>query len=112
MSDNRKRLDRIASALTPKQAVLAWIVESQRFDSRAAYGKHIAKQPFSDHPFRRLADQVADGVRESLRGKPNQIINEAVLKNLRETAFLYSLRLSLEERVAQDIHAAQSIGVG
>ena len=103
MSLNRKRLDRIAKGLTPKQAILAWSAE-RRTDSLTDRFQRL-KQCRQIHPVEKIVDQLTDGIRESLKGSRARSIDGAVLKGKREFAFLYFLHNILGERVAETLAA-------
>ena len=65
----QRRVQKLESGLTPKQAILLWIQEAHTFRSVEDYVGDLMNQPKSAWPMARLPDQVEAKVRESLKGQ-------------------------------------------
>ena len=66
----KRRIEKLEIGLTPKQAILLWLQEAHAFDTIDEYVHHIKGQPDSTWPLHKLPSQVEEGVKQSLKGKP------------------------------------------
>ena len=76
-----KRLDKIERSLTPKQAVILWLQEIQQY--RNAVGiryNSFASQPESAAPIYKITKQISQTIRESMKGQPQQVVENAVYR--------------------------------
>jgi hypothetical protein len=115
-SDER-RLDKIAAALTPKQAFLLWLDAAQQHESWAAHVLAMRGQPIAQHPYQRLPRQVEQAVRgahQAQRAAPanpfagpagqraqrERQLEQEVVTAVREVAFYLELHGALTDRLA------------
>ncbi len=107
-----KRLDRLEDCLTPKQAAILWLQETNRHANVWEYIKFLRGQPESLRPITRLTDQVARATRQAITGQPRKAVEAAVHRAERDVCFLLKLHhqvnchLMMEERVWGVILAA------
>ncbi len=101
MTTNR-RVQKLESGLTPKQAFLLWIQEAHSFDSIEDYIGHLKTQPDSAWPMARLPDHVDAEVKERLKGKPREEINRAVRQAWRDVLFLFHLHQSVHRKISTE----------
>ena len=78
MSKNIQRVAKLETGLTPKQAILLWFQEAHGFNAIFEYIHHLKSQPDSAAPIPRLTDQVAEAVKQTLKGHPREEIDKAV----------------------------------
>jgi len=78
MGSGNRRLDKLESHLTPKQAVMLWMAEAHQFETLEEYACHMKTQPDNAWPLRRLGDQMTASVEQALMGRPKDEINWAV----------------------------------
>ena len=81
MSGGVKRLEKLETGLTPKQAILLWFQEAHGFNTIFEYIHHLKSQPDSAAPIPRLTDQVAGPIKQTLKGQPREDINRAISPN-------------------------------
>ncbi len=107
-----KRLDRLEECLTPKQAAIVWLQDTNRYANVVEYIKSMRGQPESAKPIPRLTDQVARATREAMKGQPKKNVEAAVHRAARDVCFLLRLHqqvnfyLMTEERVWDVMFAA------
>ena len=77
MSKNIQRVAKLETGLTPKQAILLWFQEAHGFNTIFEYIHHLKSQPDSAAPIPRLTDQVAEAVKQTLKGHPREEIDKA-----------------------------------
>ena len=78
MTTAKRRIDKLETGLTPKQAILLWLQEAHSFNTIEEYVLHLKTQPDSAAPIGRLTSQVAESVKQTLKGRPQEEINKAV----------------------------------
>ena len=98
-----KRLKRIETSLTPKQAVLLWLKESQQA-GLFAYMEEQFNSPVCEAPRARLTELVGNAVRETLRkqGMKAQFISRFERAARQETDFLVVLVRDLQSEVQRE----------
>lgn len=101
MGSGNRRLDKLESNLTPKQAALLWMAEAHKFDTLEGYALHMKNQPQSAWPLRRLGDQMRVSVEQSRKGKPEVGIDRALRQAYLDVAFLYHLHEGINGRLAE-----------
>ena len=101
MGSGNRRLDKLESNLTPKQAALLWMAEAHNFDTPEGYALHMKNQPHSAWPLRRLGDQMRVSVEQSRKGKPAVGIDLALRRAYLDVAFLYHLHEGINSRLAE-----------
>ena len=73
-STAERRLDVIATALTPKEAVQTWMSEVHAFGSLQAYMASLKDAPDEAFPLLRLGRLMEASVRRAKQGKPRDQI--------------------------------------
>ena len=91
MKLEKRRIEKLETGLTPKQAILMWIQEAHAFDTIEEYVRHLKTQPENAAPLHKLATQVEEGVKQTLKGQPKEEINKAVRQAYRDVLFLFFL---------------------
>ena len=90
-----RRLAKLESALSPREAVLAWLVEAQQFPSLVDHARSIAELPVEAAPLSVIGQRVETSVRASMKGQPFEAIREAVRRAIGDGAFLFSLVMQI-----------------
>ena len=85
------RLDRIEACLTPKEAVMVWLKDTNHFANIWEYIKYLRDQPENLRPIPRITDQVAAATRQAMKGQPQKNIEDAVHRAVRDVCFLMKL---------------------
>jgi hypothetical protein len=101
-----RRLAKIETRLTPKQAVLYWLKEARESfkDFAAYYTTELAAGPALANLPTKIPDKVAQAVRESLRWKKSdEDIARFELEARRQTNFLLLLLISLNAELSSSI---------
>jgi len=106
-----RRLDVIETALTPREAMLAWMAEAHAFGSLQVYMASLKDAPDEAFPLLRLGRQMEASVRRSRQGQPRDQVWTAVRMAVRDAGFLYYLFSQcnfrvLEQRRANWLHIA------
>lgn len=99
MSTQRRRVERVRTSLTPRQAVLAWLREAHASPDPVAYVRPLIGKPVNSYPLQRLGAQVDTATRTALRGQGRERIEAGVRQALRETSFLWQLCWDLNGKV-------------
>jgi hypothetical protein len=114
---DERRLDRIESSLTPKQAFLLWLEEARAHGSLTGYVLAQRGQPIEHHPYQRLPTQVEQAVRErhkaekstdpyerrsDRRAQRERQIEGEVIRGVREVAFFIELHTALTGRFSAE----------
>ena len=100
-----KRLDRLEQCLTPKEAVMVWLKETNRYADIMEYIKYLKDQPEALRPIPRVTNQVESATREAMKGQSQKTIDAAVHRAVRDVCFLMKLHnqvngyLTTEERL-------------
>ena len=58
-----RRVEKLETGLTPKQAIMMWLQEAHAFEGIGEYVRHLKDQPDSAAPLHKLPAQVAEGVK-------------------------------------------------
>ncbi len=99
------RLDKIEKSLTPKQAVILWLQEIRQYRNGWEYVNFLATQPESAAPIYKITKQISQTIRGSMKGQPQDIVENAVRRAVRDVYFLINLHhqvngyAATEERV-------------
>ena len=101
MTSGKRRLDKLESNLTPKQAMLHWMAEAHQFGSLEEYARHMKTQPDNAWPLRRLGDQIRAAVEQTLKGRPKEEINRAQHQADLDVLFLFHLHQQANSRLAE-----------
>ena len=100
-----KRLDKVERLLTPKQAVILWLQEIQQYPNALEYARFLRGQPDTVAPLYKITKQISQITRDSMKGQPQQVVENAVYRARRDVCFLVKLQLKVngyqmtEERV-------------
>src|SRR3569833_3302026 len=110
-----RRLDVIETALTPREAMLAWMAEAQAFGALQVYMASLKDAPDEAVPLLRLGRQMEAAVRRSRQGQPRDQVWTAVRMAVRDAGFEYNLFSQcnfrvLEQRRANWLHIALVAG--
>ncbi len=70
MSGGIRRVEKLETGLTPKQAILLWFQEAHSFKDIQEYVRHLKPQPDGAWPIDKLTTQVEEAVKQTLKGKP------------------------------------------
>lgn len=101
MRENRRRLQRITTSLSPTQAVCLWLTEAHHHGSLYAYTQWLLDQPDDTYPLVKMPKQVVEAVRTAMKGKPRDIDRE-IYRVQRDVLFLFHLAMGMNTR-AMDI---------
>jgi hypothetical protein len=90
MSQDR-RLDKVAGSLTAKQAVILWLEEIRQYQSVYEYVQFLRGLPENAAPIPRLTGQIGHAVREAMKGRPKEFVEDAVRRAVKDVVFLVKL---------------------
>ena len=102
MSKNIQRVAKLETGLTPKQAILLWFQEANGFNTIFEYIHHLKSQPDSAAPIPRLTDQVAEAVKQTLKGHPREEIDKAVRQAYKDVLFLFFLHQQVNRKLISE----------
>jgi hypothetical protein len=94
-SAGARRLAKLEGALPPREAVLAWLVEAQRFPSLEDHARAIAALPVEAAPLSVIGGRIEASMRASMKAQPHDAVRDAVRRAVGDGAFLFSLALGL-----------------
>jgi hypothetical protein len=89
-----RRLAKLEAAITPTEAVLAWLAEAHASPTLPDHVASIHDAPSEAWPLVRIAAQVKASVRASVRGRPEEVW-QAVRARVGDAFFLVELVLQL-----------------
>src|SRR5229473_2919526 len=87
----QKRLTRIETSLTPKQAVLLWLRQEHQGRTSTEYLRYMMQRPPSARPRARVETQVVDAIRAAMRGQETGRIHQVVRQGQMHADFLILL---------------------
>ena len=102
MSKNIQRVAKLETGLTPKQAILLWFQEAHGFNTIIEYIHHLKSQPDSAAPIPRLTDQVAEAVKQTLKGHRREEIDKAVRQAYKDVLFLFFLHQQVNRKLISE----------
>ena len=102
MNNGKRRVEKLESDLTPKQAILLWLQEAHSFNRIEEYAHHLKNQPDIAAPIDRLTMQVEEGVKQTLKGKPREEINKAVRQAYKDVLFLFFLHQQVNGKLLSE----------
>ena len=79
-----------------------WLQEAHAFKGIEEYVRHLKGQPDSAAPIEKLTTQVAEGVKETLKGKPREDIDRAVGQAYKDVLFLFFLHQQVNGKVVSE----------
>jgi hypothetical protein len=108
-----RRIAKLEGALRPREAVLAWLAEVQELTDINDHSRHVAEVPIDDAPMSVIARCVGAAVREDLKGKPREAIEDAVYRATGDALFLFCLVFQININVVQtaDVEALRAAAV-
>lgn len=98
---NQRRLTRIETSLSPKQAVLFWLRQEHQGKTSSEYLRWMLQRPASEAPRNRVELQVIDAIRAAMKGRETNQIYQAVRQGQMYADFLIVL-VSRTNRVILD----------
>jgi hypothetical protein len=101
----QRRLDQVAQALSPQEAVLLWMQEAHQHQTISGYMDALHDGPDTTYPMMWLPTQVRQAVQTAMKGEKAEVIRQAERKAVREVAFLFYLQLQLNTRLWGDWRA-------
>jgi hypothetical protein len=90
-----RRVAKLEGALHPREAVLAWLVEAQRFPSLVDHVRSIAGLPVEAAPLSVIGARVEAAVRDAMRGQPRYAVETAARRAVGDGVFLFTLAIGL-----------------
>ena len=87
----QKRLVRIETCLTPKQAVILWLRQEHQGKTSQNYARLLMEQRASAAPRPKVGNQVVDAIRAAMRGKDPEVIHRAIRQGHMHADFLILL---------------------
>ena len=90
-----RRPSAVETSLTPMQLVLRWLAETHAHGSFEAYAAALLDAPAEDVPLSRLCWEAARAARAGSRSRLPAQTDQAIEKNLLETAFRFFLVLRI-----------------
>jgi len=102
VSSATKRVEKLESGLTPKQAMLLWLQEIRSFGSVEDYVRQLKTQPETAWPIPRLTQQVAAPVKNALKGMPREQINQAIRQAHKDVLFLFYLHQQVNGKLLSE----------
>ena len=102
MSSGNRRLDKLKSHLTPKQAVLLWLQDAHAYHTVADYLHYLQTQPDNAWPLRRLGEQMTASVEQTLKGKPKAAIHQALRRADLDVLFLFFLHQQVNGKLMEE----------
>src|SRR3972149_3474775 len=102
MSKGKKRISRIKTSLTPKQAVILWMEEAHKHGDFFSYGRWLREQPPGSYPLMYIPDQVEAAIRKENKGQPVETVIRAVRQGVRDTIFLFMLQMGIKPKVREE----------
>src|SRR5712691_13042331 len=97
-----KRLAKVETSLTPKQAVLLWMEEAHKFGSMHQYALSMKGQPDGTFLLIKLPKQVETAVRDSMKGQKREWVDRAVDRALKDVFFLFKLQFQANIDLLQE----------
>ena len=102
MTTAKRRIDKIETGLTPKQAILLWLQEAHAFNSIEEYVRHLKTQPDNAAPIGKLTTQVAESVKQTMKGQAKEQINRAVRQAHKDVLFLFYLHQQVNGKLLSE----------
>ena len=102
MTTAKRRIDKLVTGLTPKQAILLWLQEAHAFNTIEELVHHLRTQPDSAAPLYKLPSQVSEGVKQTLKGQPREEINKAVNQAYKDVLFLFFLHQQVNGKLLSE----------
>jgi len=90
-----RRLAKLESALLPREAVLAWLVDAQQSPGLVDHVRSIAELPVEAAPLSVIGERVDAAVREALKGQRRDDVETAARRAQGDAVFLFCLVLVL-----------------
>jgi hypothetical protein len=91
LKSSTRRLGKLETSLTPKQAFLLWLQEAHQYRCLEDYINVLRQGPESAWPLARLPEQVAEATEKAMKGMPKEDVANAVREAVRDVIFLFHL---------------------
>lgn len=88
--------------LTPREAVILWMMEAHTFDSLLDYARWLMDQPDESYPLIRMPAQVVAAVRSKNKGQRDELLRDEFYQVQRDLLFLYFLHNRLNFHVTRE----------
>jgi hypothetical protein len=105
MSAAGKRLLKVETALTPRQAIVLWLQEAHAFPVITDYARWLHTQPETAYPLERLPRQVEEATRTAMKGQARDEVDRAVRMAIRDVVFLFHLHEEANRKIIEDQRA-------
>ncbi len=102
MTSGKRRIEKLESGLTLKQAILLWFQEAHAFETIEEYVSHLKTQPDTAWPIDKLTTQVEEAVKQTLKGQPREEINRAVRQSHKDVLFLFYLHQQVNGKLLSE----------
>ncbi len=100
MSYRKRRMDRLECSLNARQAVLLWLQEIHQHPSLLEYARSFLDRPETGLRLLQLRDQVERAIREAMKGRPRDVVEQAVRQAVLDILFLYYLHSHVNQKAA------------
>lgn len=97
-----RRIGKLESGLTPKQAILMWLQEAHAIKRIEEYVQYLKTQPDNAAPLHKLTNQVEEGVKQTLEGKPREEIDRSVRQAHKDVLFLFFLNQRVNGKLVSE----------
>jgi len=102
MTTRKRRIEKLETGLTPKQAFILWLQDAHSFNGVKEYVQSLKGQPDDAAPIPRLADQVEAAVKQRLKGQPREEIDKAVRQAYKDVLFLFFLHQQVNSKLCTE----------
>jgi hypothetical protein len=102
LKSSARRLDKLQSSLTPKQAFLLWMSEAHQYRCLEDYINALRQGPESAWPLARLPEQVAKATEKAMKGMPKEDVANAVREAVRDVVFLFHLHQGVNRHFREE----------
>ena len=100
-----RRLQKIETSLSPRQAAMLWLVEAQRFPSYQEYSQDTAGEPITEAPRVKIPRQAAEAMRYRVMFEPwpTESQAKAVSEAHQQADFLVALALNINNQLLAEL---------
>ena len=91
MTTSKRRIEKLESSLTPKQAVIKWMQDVHQYPSMLDYSMSLKGAPETAFPMQLLPNQVERAVESRLKGRPKDEVWSEVRDAVRDVIFIFHL---------------------
>ena len=98
----KRRVQKLESGLAPKQAMLMWLQEANAFRGIKEYVRHLKTRPYGFWPIDKLTTQVEERVKQRLKGKRREEIDQAMRQAYKDVLFLLLLHQQVNGKLISE----------